>query len=165
MPIFQLPASRPKQEIYHVSMAALLCFCPHLLKPEIILPQYKHLYCISIRFKTSWYNMMMSVTKVIISKGFDDDDCVTARQHGAARSCLEGVLSHSLLPLSGLLNICQVAMLNICQLLNCKYLFSKIFRCIVSIYFSLHPLPGEHIQIPETANIFKEFKYISIQCF
>ena len=101
MPIFQLPASRPKQEIYHVSMAALLCFCPHLLKPEIILPQYKHLYCISIRFKTSWYNMMMSVTKVIISKGFDDDDCVTARQHGSARSCLEGVLSHSLLPLSG----------------------------------------------------------------
>ena len=61
--------------------------------------------------------------------------------------------------------LCQVAMLNICQVLNCKYLFSQIFCCIVSIYFSLHPLAGEHIQIPETANIFKEFKYISIQCF
>ena len=67
--------------------------------------------------------------------------------------------------------LCQVAMLrylsgaNAKYLLNCKYLFSQIFRCIVSIYFSLHPLAGEHIQIPETANIFKEFKYISIQCF
>ena len=43
--------------------------------------------------------------------------------------------------------LCQVAMLNICQVLNCKYLFSKIFCCIVSIYFSLHPLAAEHIQI------------------